>query len=205
MGTSICTSASTRHTGPYCLVGVFCAFFWINFCLCWILVAAQGLSPVAVSRGYSLCGARASHCSDLLQSTGSRCMGFSSCSTQAQYLWCMGLVALQHVESSQTRDWTHVLCIGKQILIHCATWEDLCTFLLLDFPVKIWWELVKDKVWRICVYLVLLKFWWPSWDKSDTELQKHWCLEVDFLKDLSVHCIAGWFSVLFLRQCELQF
>ena len=30
-------------------------------------------------------------------------------------------------------------------------------------------------------------------------------MEVDFLKDLSVHCIAGWFSVLFLRQCELQF
>ena len=51
------------------------------------------------------------------------CMGFSSCSTQAQYLWCMGLVALQHVESSQTRDWTHVLCISRQILIHCTTIE----------------------------------------------------------------------------------
>ena len=53
----------------------------------------------------------------LLQSTDSRCMGFSSCSMQAhqswlagprgcrlQQLWLTGLLALQHVESSQPRD-----------------------------------------------------------------------------------------------------
>ena len=33
----------------------------------------------------------------------------------------MGLVAPLHVESSQTRDPTHVLCIGRQILNHWTT------------------------------------------------------------------------------------
>ena len=28
--------------------------------------------------------------------------------------------------SSQSKDWTHVSCIGRRILYHCATWEDLC-------------------------------------------------------------------------------
>ena len=40
-----------------------------------------------------------------------------------QSLWHTGLVAQQHVESSWTRDQTHVLCIGRQILTHCNTWE----------------------------------------------------------------------------------
>ena len=45
-----------------------------------------------------------------------------------QYLWHMGLVASWYVESSQTRDLTHVPCIGKWVLIHCATREVLmCT------------------------------------------------------------------------------
>ena len=34
-----------------------------------------------------------------------------------------GLVAPWHVESSQTRDRTCVLCIGRWILIHCTTKE----------------------------------------------------------------------------------
>ena len=41
----------------------------------------------------------------LLQSTGFR--------AQAQYLCCTGLVALRHMVSSQTRDQTRVLCIGR--------------------------------------------------------------------------------------------
>ena len=36
----------------------------------------------------------------------------------AQQSWCMGLVAPWHGGSSQTRDRTHVLCIGRQILNH---------------------------------------------------------------------------------------
>ena len=37
----------------------------------------------------------------------------------------MGLVAPQHVGSSQTRAQTRVTCIGKRILNHCATREAL--------------------------------------------------------------------------------
>ena len=49
---------------------------------------------------------------------------FSSCGTwashccRAQALGCAGLAALWHVGSSQTRDQTCVLCIGRQILNH---------------------------------------------------------------------------------------
>ena len=78
------------------------------------------------------CSVQASHCSgfSLLWSTGSRHAGFSSCGTQAQQLWLavsraqaqqlwrMGLVALQHVRSSWTRARTRVPCIGRQILNH---------------------------------------------------------------------------------------
>ena len=45
-----------------------------------------------------------------------RCMGFSSCG-------CTGLVAFWHVESSQTRNWTHVPCIARQILSYRTTRE----------------------------------------------------------------------------------
>ena len=34
-------------------IQVFYAFFFFNFWLCWVLVAARGLSLVAVSGGYS--------------------------------------------------------------------------------------------------------------------------------------------------------
>ena len=72
-----------------------------------------------------------------LFSTDSRLTGFSSCSTEAQllwltdsriqaeWLWCTGPVALQHVDSSQTRDRTHVPCSDRQIFIHCASREVL--------------------------------------------------------------------------------
>ena len=57
-------------------------------------------------------------------------MGFSSCSSQAQYL-CTGLVALLRVESSQTRDPTHVPCFGRWIPNYCTTREILEQFLKL--------------------------------------------------------------------------
>ena len=46
---------------------------------------------------------------------------FSSYGLQAQSLWCVGLVAPQHVESSRSGDRTHVPCLGRRILIHCTT------------------------------------------------------------------------------------
>ena len=44
---------------------------------------------------------------------------------KAQYLWHTGLVAPRHVGSSRTRAGTHVPCIGRRILNHCATREAL--------------------------------------------------------------------------------
>ena len=83
------------------------------------------------------CGAQTSHCGGFsccsTQAPGRA--GFSSCGTQAQQLWlmgsraqaqqlwCTGLVAPWHVRSSQTRARTHVSCIGRQSLNHCATRE----------------------------------------------------------------------------------
>ena len=78
--------------------------------LCWVFVAACGLSLVVASRGYSSlqCAGFSLRWFLLLQSTGSR---------------HAGLVAPRHVGSSQTRARTHVPCVGRQILNHCATRE----------------------------------------------------------------------------------
>ena len=62
----------------------------------------------------------------------SDCSGFACCGAQAQELWCMGLVALQHVESSQIRDWTHVPSIGRWILYHWTTREVHWDFKLIS-------------------------------------------------------------------------
>ena len=46
----------------------------------------------------------------------------------AQWLQHMGLIASQHVGSSPTKDWTHLSCIGRQILYHWATKENHLSF-----------------------------------------------------------------------------
>ena len=60
---------------------LFIYYFW----LCWVFVAAFGLSLVAASGGYfSLqCSGFALQWLLLLRSTGSRCVGFSSCGSRA--------------------------------------------------------------------------------------------------------------------------
>ena len=60
--------------------------YFIYFWLCWVLVAAHGLSLVEASGGYSSlqCAGFSLWWFLLLRSTGSRCVGFSSCGTQAQ-------------------------------------------------------------------------------------------------------------------------
>ena len=55
------------------------------FWLCWVLAAVEKLSLLAVSKNYS-----SLLWLPLLQSTGSRHMDFSSCSTMAQQLQLMG-------------------------------------------------------------------------------------------------------------------
>ena len=54
-----------------------------------------GLSVVVESGGYSSAGAQASHCNGFSSSTVQALghTGFSSCSTLAQYLWLVALVA----------------------------------------------------------------------------------------------------------------
>ena len=88
--------------------------------MCWVFIAACGLSLVAMSRNYSSlqCMGVSLWWLLLLQSTGSRCMGFCNCGAWAQLLRCINLVALRHVGSSWTRDQTCVPCIGRQILNH---------------------------------------------------------------------------------------
>ena len=113
-------------------------FFFFKFI--YLFLAALGLC--CCSRAFSewgatlRCGAQASHCG------GFSCCGawglecrLSSCGTWAQQLWLMGsraqaqqlwrtgLVAPWHVGSSRTRARTHVPCIGRRILNHCATRE----------------------------------------------------------------------------------
>ena len=45
----------------------------------------------------------------------------------------MDLLALRHVESSQTRDWTSAPCTGRWILLHCKTREILALYFHLPF------------------------------------------------------------------------
>ena len=72
------------------LISLFILF--IYFCLCWVFVAAHGPSPAAASGDHSLprCVGLSPQWPPLLRSTGSRCAGFSNCSTQAQQLQLMG-------------------------------------------------------------------------------------------------------------------
>ena len=77
----------------------------LTLLLCWVFLAACGLSLVAV-RGGTL-----------------RCSVWASCCSQAQQLWPTGFVAQQHVGSSQTRDWSCIPCIGRQIPVHSTTRE----------------------------------------------------------------------------------
>ena len=116
----LCRSFQTRDRPPVPCIGRRILFFlnlFIYFWLRWVFIAACGLSPVAASGGYSLlrCAGFSLQWLLLLQSLGSRRMGFSSCGSQAQQLWLAGsraqaqqlwhtgLVAPRHVGSSRTR------------------------------------------------------------------------------------------------------
>ena len=61
----------------------------------------------------------------LLRSMGSRCSGFRSCSTWAQQLRHVGLVAPRHVGFSPDWDGAHIPCTGRQILSSWTTREVL--------------------------------------------------------------------------------
>jgi len=91
----LCTEATPHYSGQAFQYGGF------SFCRAWAL----GMwASVAVARRLNSCGSRA----------------YSACSSVAV---CTGFVALLHVGSSKTSARTLVLCIGRRILIHCATRE----------------------------------------------------------------------------------
>ena len=87
-----------------------CPFLLLNISISFFLTA---LSLCHCTWAFSICGQPGLL---LLQSTGSRMC-------RLQWLWFMGSVAPQHVESSQTRDLAHVPCIGRQVLNHWTTRE----------------------------------------------------------------------------------
>ena len=77
----------TKHTFTYYSLKLIRVFIHFFFWLRWVFVAVGGLSLVAVSRGYFLVAVH---------------LGFSL--RWLLLLWCTGLAALRHAESSQTRD-----------------------------------------------------------------------------------------------------
>ena len=101
----------------YYLFIYLCIYLFIYFWLCWVFVSVRGLSLVAASGGHS-----SSWCAGLsllrpllLQSTVSRCAGSVVVAYGPSCSAACGI--------SQTRARTHVPCIGRQILNHCATRE----------------------------------------------------------------------------------
>ena len=83
-------------------------YFWLR----WVIDAAHGLSLVVASGGYSVMMHR------LVFVAASLAVKLGLQGTQAQQLMHTGLVAPQHMRSSQTRDLTGVPCFVRQILNH---------------------------------------------------------------------------------------
>ena len=110
----------------------------------------------------SSCSAQASHCSGFFcygaqalcawPAVAAAC-GFSSCSarlwSRGSAAWHVGLVAPQHVESSQTRDQTLVTYTDRQIRSRRTTREVFLLCLSIAFIFRIKYR--KQKVLRIIV------------------------------------------------------
>ena len=92
-----------------------------------MVISLAALGPCCCVQPFSSCGAWVSHCSSFSCCTAQALehTGFSSCDMRAQQLWCVGLAASGNMDSSQTRDRTCVLCIGRQILNHWTVKEVL--------------------------------------------------------------------------------
>ena len=111
---------------------MYCNILFLNvyliFWLWWVFVAACRLSLAAVNRGYS----SLQHMAfllwglPLLWSTGSRHVGFCSCSMLAQQLWCSGLVAPWCVGSSRTRDGNCALALQGRFITTVPAGKPQC-------------------------------------------------------------------------------
>ena len=92
-------------------------------------------------------GVRASHC------RGLSCCRAQAPDAQAQQLWLTGLAAPRHVGSSRIGTRTHVPCIGRRILNHCATREALGRCVLnhcATREVPLWFVFVLFCFWPHC-------------------------------------------------------
>ena len=102
---------------------------YFSFWLPWVFIAAHRLSLVSKSRSYPLATVhkRLTGVTSLVAEPGLEGM-----QTSVIVAHSTGLIALQQVESSRIRNGTCVLCIGRQILMHCATREVIMLLLLIS-------------------------------------------------------------------------
>ena len=118
------------------------------FSLCWVFVTLHGLSLVMASGGYIFTAVASLVVADFL--------------VLAHRLSC-----LWHVESSQTRDWIRVPCVGRQILIHLTTREVLEEFLKKKKKKKttFFFKQAKGKtfaistLWNLALLVTELELW----------------------------------------------
>ena len=153
---------------------LFLIYLFIYLWLHWVFIALHQLSLVAASGDSSAlrCAGFSLRWLLLLQTTGSRHPGFSSCGTRAQQLWlmgsrvhaqqlwCIGLVAPRHVGSSRTRVQTHVPYIGRWILNHYTTREVPIYFFKLRYSLfTILYQFqVYSKLIQLYIYMYLFFF-----------------------------------------------
>ena len=131
-GHSLCLNRGAQPSARlYWVPSVFLSLLYLW--LCWVFVA--GSSPAVVNESCSSVQSSRSSLQrlPLLQSAGCRARGLQQLwllgsRAQVQWLWRSGLAAPQHVEPSQTADWTCVSCIDRQILYHWPTREAFLFF-----------------------------------------------------------------------------
>ena len=100
-------------------------------------------------------------------------------------MWYTGLLAPQHVGSFQTRDLTCVPCIGRWILIYCATREVPYTFYCIEiFMVWIF------TAW-ICSHIIS-EVWKVNLERQEEAYQRIWQMKSNKfrLKSLLCHQVA---------------
>ena len=109
------------------LIFLFIDFFFFFFlaalglcCCVWVFLSCDKQKP-----HFIVIDVQVSHCGGFPCRVQALQLGFRSCTTWAQYFWCMGSVSPKFVDSSQTRYQTCVLCTERQIPIHCTTSEVL--------------------------------------------------------------------------------
>ena len=85
------------------------------------LFAARGLSLFVASRGYSSLSCGGFSCGAWGLGEWASAVVSQGSTLGSVTLWCADSIALQHVESSQTRNRTRVPCIDRRILNHWTT------------------------------------------------------------------------------------